>query len=85
MHLENINIGRVAPLFVNESGNAQSVMTGIRKESFNGSVIVNRLGIADDEQADLSVYGGLDKAIYAYPQEHYAFWIQERERVLKKL
>ena len=85
MHLENINIGRVAPLFVNESGNAQSVMTGIRKESFNGSVIVNRLCIADDEQADLSVYGGLDKAIYAYPQEHYAFWIQERERVLKKL
>jgi len=84
MHLESINIGRVAPLFVNESGNAQSVMTGIRKEPVNGSVIVNRLGIAGDEQADLSVHGGLDKAIYAYPLEHYAFWIQERERVLKK-
>ena len=84
MHLESINIGRVAPLFVNESGNAQSVMTGIRKEPINGSVMVNRLGIAGDEQADRSVHGGLDKAIYAYPQEHYAFWSQERERVLKK-
>jgi MOSC domain-containing protein YiiM len=27
---------------------------------------------------DLSVHGGLDKAIYAYPVEHYPFWQQER-------
>jgi MOSC domain-containing protein YiiM len=31
-----------------------------------------------DEQADLSVHGGLDKAVYAYPSEHYAFWRQAR-------
>ena len=84
MHLERINIGRVAPLFINAPGNAQTVMTGIRKEAVSGSVIVNRLGIAGDEQADLSVHGGLDKAIYAYPQEHYAFWRQACERALKK-
>lgn len=84
MHLESINIGRVAPLFVNAPGNAQTVMTGIRKEAVSGSVQVTRLGIAGDEQADLSVHGGLDKAIYAYPQEHYAFWVQQRERVLKQ-
>lgn len=84
MHLESINIGRVAPLFVNESGNAQSVMTGIRKDAVSGTVQVKRLGIAGDEQADLSVHGGLDKAVYAYPQEHYAFWSRERERALKK-
>ena len=32
------------------------------------------LGIEGDEQADLSVHGGLGKAVYAYPSEHYAFW-----------
>jgi MOSC domain-containing protein YiiM len=34
--------------------------------------------LAGDEQADLSVHGGLDKAVYAYPQEHYAFWQAQR-------
>jgi MOSC domain-containing protein YiiM len=36
------------------------------------------MGLAGDEQADLSVHGGLDKAVYAYPQEHYAFWQAQR-------
>jgi MOSC domain-containing protein YiiM len=37
-------------------------------------VAVQALGLAGDEQADLSVHGGLAKAVYAYPAEHYAFW-----------
>jgi MOSC domain-containing protein YiiM len=41
-------------------------------------VAVNRLGLAGDEQADLSVHGGLDKAVYAYPMAHYAFWQAQR-------
>jgi len=32
------------------------------------------LDLEGDEQADLSVHGGLSKAVYAYPREHYAFW-----------
>ena len=32
------------------------------------------MGLAGDEQADLSVHGGLGKAVYAYPVEHYGFW-----------
>jgi len=39
---------------------------------------VARLGLAGDEQADLSVHGGLDKAVYAYPAEHLAFWQAKR-------
>ena len=35
---------------------------------------VRPLGLVGDEQADLSVHGGLSKAVYAYPLEHYAFW-----------
>jgi hypothetical protein len=44
-------------------------------------VAVGALGLAGDEQADLTVHGGLEKAVYAYPVEHYAFW-REHRRVL---
>lgn len=84
MHLVAVNIARVAPLFFNDSGNSQSVMTAIRKQVIQGSIVVNKLGLAGDEQADLTVHGGLDKAVYAYPFEHYEFWQQERERLLKQ-
>jgi len=38
------------------------------------------LGLAGDEQADLTVHGGLAKAVYAYPVEHYPFWQQQRRQ-----
>lgn len=50
------------------------VLTAIGKRAVEGSVAVRPLGLAGDEQADLSVHGGLAKAVYAYPSEHYAFW-----------
>jgi MOSC domain-containing protein YiiM len=40
---------------------------------------VGALGLEVDEQADLSVHGGLEKAVYAYPHEHYAYWRQARQ------
>jgi len=59
----------------------RSVLTAIGKAAVEGPVAVHRLGLARDEQADLSVHGGLDKAVYAYPAAHYAFWqAQRRER-----
>jgi len=42
-----------------------------------GRVRVTRLNVQGDQQSDLSVHGGADKAIYAYPSEHYAFWRNE--------
>ncbi len=54
--------------------NGRAVMTAIGKRAVNGPVAVHALGLAGDEQADLSVHGGLAKAVYAYPSEHYAFW-----------
>src|SRR5206468_818916 len=39
-----------------------------------GKVCVRRMNLEGDRQADLTVHGGLDKAIYAYPSEHYGFW-----------
>ena len=50
------------------------VMTAIAKRAVAGAAVVKPLGLAGDEQADLSVHGGITKAIYAYPHEHYAFW-----------
>lgn len=50
------------------------VLSGIRKKPCQGTIAVGPLGLDHDEQADLSVHGGLSKALYAYPVEHYAFW-----------
>ena len=52
----------------------KSVRTAIGKQPVSGPVAVRALGLAGDEQGDLSVHGGLSKSVYAYPQEHYAFW-----------
>ena len=57
----------------------RSILTAIHKTSVSGPVVVAPLGLAGDEQADLSVHGGLDKAIYAYPSEHYGFWRNARQ------
>jgi MOSC domain-containing protein YiiM len=58
----------------------RSILTGIHKTAVEGPVAVGALGLEGDEQADLSVHGGLDKAVYAYPAEHYPFWRALRER-----
>ena len=50
------------------------VMTGIGKRPVPHAVAAKPLGLDGDEQADLSVHGGLSKAVYAYPVEHYPFW-----------
>ena len=68
--LLSLNVARAAPVTIN----GRKVMTAIGKRSVEGERAVLPLGIEGDEQADLSVHGGLGKAVYAYPFEHYAFW-----------
>jgi MOSC domain-containing protein YiiM len=84
MHIISVNRGKAAPLFVSESGVTQSVISGIRKQPVDGAVQVGKLGIEGDEQADLTVHGGLEKAVYLYPHEHYAFWENTLLNVVKK-
>jgi MOSC domain-containing protein YiiM len=50
------------------------VTTGIFKSPVTEPVMVRTLNVDGDRQADLTVHGGIDKAVYAYPAEHYAFW-----------
>jgi MOSC domain-containing protein YiiM len=52
----------------------RKVLTATHKVAVDGPVAVRALGLQGDEQADLSVHGGLSKAVYAYPSEHLAFW-----------
>lgn len=58
----------------------RSILTAIHKTAVTGPVPVKPLGLQGDEQADPSVHGGLDKAVYAYPAEHYAFWRDVRRQ-----
>ena len=55
----------------------QTFNTGIFKEPIQGQVMLRRLDFDGDRQADLSVHGGPNKAVYAYPVEHYPFWRKE--------
>lgn len=54
--------------------------TGIFKAPVGGPVMVRKLNIDTDDQADRRVHGGLDMAVYAYPHEHYGFWQEELGR-----
>lgn len=54
--------------------NGQVVTTGIFKEPTDGHVMLKRLNLEGDKQADLTVHGGVDKAVYSYAAEHYDYW-----------
>ena len=66
----SVNVGRASQRRIGD----RQVLTAIVKQPVEGPVPVRSLGLAGDEQADLSVHGGLAKSVYAYPHEHYAFW-----------
>lgn len=74
MHISHINTGTVRPLSIE----GRRLLSAIGKQPVTGSVAVDRMGLAGDEQADPSVHGGLNKAVYAYPQEHLGFWQAQR-------
>ena len=51
--------------------------SAIAKLPVAGAVAVGAMGLADDEQADRTVHGGVDKAIHHYPTDHYDWWRAE--------
>jgi len=57
--------------------NGEPVSTGIFKEPVTDRVMLRTLNLDGDRQADLSVHGGPEKAVYIYPSEHYPFWKRE--------
>jgi MOSC domain-containing protein YiiM len=73
MELVSVNVG--LPREVDWHG--RPLRTSIWKAPKAGRVRVERLDLEGDRQADLAVHGGPDKAVYAYPSEHYAYWRKE--------
>jgi MOSC domain-containing protein YiiM len=78
-----ISVGTSAPLEIGAPSPGLVVDSGIRKRAISTvddpvDVEVKRLGLVGDEQVDLTVHGGLDKAVYMYPIEHYAWWHERR-------
>jgi MOSC domain-containing protein YiiM len=78
--------GRLLAVFVGEpqeiTDGGKTVSTAIFKSRVSGPVMVRRLNLDGDRQADLSVHGGVDKAVYCYPSEHYEAWSSELRREL---
>lgn len=70
-----IQIGQVRPLMVG----GRKLVSAIGKTTVFGPIEVGVLGLAGDEQADLSVHGGLSKALYALPSEHLPWWQVQRQ------
>lgn len=57
-----------------------TIRTAIFKHQRVGPVVLTKLGVEGDEQADPRYHGGHDKAVFVYPHEHYEFWAQELRR-----
>ena len=73
MKIISVNVG--LPREVDWKG--RTVLTGIFKQPVEGPVMVAPLNLAGDKQADLTVHGGANKAVYGYPSEHYDYWRRE--------
>jgi MOSC domain-containing protein YiiM len=73
MKLISLNVAR--PRLTLYNGN--TINTGIFKQPVSGPVSLRTLNLDGDQQADLAVHGGSNKAVYAYPSEHYEFWREE--------
>ncbi len=90
MRLLSISLGKAGPLFGLNHPDYSSVASAIHKKPVSTlsqatPVEIKSLGLVGDEQADLSVHGGLEKAIYVYPMEHYAFWNELLARETKQI
>ncbi len=73
MKVVSVNVGRPREVL----WRGRTVTTGIFKDPVHGRVALRRLNLDGDKQADLSVHGGPEKAVYVYAVEHYACWRQE--------
>ena len=90
MKIIALNVGKVTEYNDLIASPAKVFKSAIDKSSVSSldnsrPLRVSYLGLYGDEQADSSVHGGYDKALYAYPLEHYSFWegLTEKEIQIK--
>ncbi|PYX28779.1 MAG: MOSC domain-containing protein [Acidobacteria bacterium] len=70
MRLVSLNIGLPRVL----AWKGATFKTGIFKKPVDGRIMLRQTNLDGDRQADLSVHGGIGKAVYAYSSEHYGYW-----------
>ena len=70
MKILSVNVGLPRKVLFN----GQIVTTAIFKDPVKGPIMLRKLNLDGDKQADLTVHGGMDKAVYSYPAEHYDYW-----------
>lgn len=70
MKLLSVNVGLPRDV----KWNGRIIRTSIFKTPVAGRVQVRKINLNGDQQSDLTVHGGVDKAVYVYPSEHYPFW-----------
>ncbi len=71
MKIISLNVG--LPRTVRDA-HGQDVLTSIFKSAVPGPLLLRRMNLDGDLQSDLTVHGGKNKAVYAYPSEHYDYW-----------
>ena len=76
MKLLSVNVSQPKEV----SHNGKRIKTGIFKEPVSGRTMMRRLNLDGDGQGDLTVHGGIHKAVYVYPSEHYDYWKGELGR-----
>ena len=70
MKVLSVNVGLPRKVLYN----GQIINTAIFKDPVKGPIMLRKLNLDGDRQADLTVHGGIDKAVYSYPVEHYDYW-----------
>ena len=74
LELQILSVNVALPEYVGER-NGEPLYSAFRKRPVAGdAIVVTELGLAGDGQADLSVHGGPDKAVYAYPADNWPWW-----------
>jgi MOSC domain-containing protein YiiM/predicted pyridoxine 5'-phosphate oxidase superfamily flavin-nucleotide-binding protein len=76
MTLKSVNVSQPKDIV----HNGKIITTGIFKEPVQGRVMLRRLNLEGDGQADLWGHGGAFRAVYVYSFENYAYWARELGR-----
>ncbi|GGI19198.1 MOSC domain-containing protein [Oxalicibacterium faecigallinarum] len=85
IRLLSVNVATVGSLLVNDTEEGfRRIPSAYDKRAVAGAVQITRTGLTGDEQANRDVHGGIDKAVYAYPVEHYPYWQEQRRMHLQR-
>ena len=76
MHVETVNVGKVRAVQIGD----RTITTAIWKRPVLGPVAIEGVNVRGDDQADRTVHGGPDKAVYAYALEDTVWWESELSR-----